>query len=99
MHSSGGRLYSWYGIGQSLLMLPADLLGTWIAHWPLFADYGDDPSVRSIVVSYLTNILVNIFTALIAFRFLRQLGFSAKESVAGVLAFMFAPPIFITRRT
>jgi len=91
MHGRGGRLYSWYGIGQSLLMLPGDLLGTWIAHWPIFSNYGDeDPAVRSIVVSYSTNILVNILTALIAFRFLRQLRFNMKESVAGVLALLFA---------
>jgi len=89
LHGRGGRLYSWYGIGQSLLMLPADLLGTWMAHWPVFSDYGDDPAVRSIVVSYSTNILVNILTALVAFRLLGQLRFSAKESVAGVLALMF----------
>jgi len=89
LHGRGGRLYSWYGIGQSLLMLPADLLGTWIAHWSVFSGYGDDPAVRSIVVSYSTSILVNILTALIAFRLLGQLRFSAKESVAGVLALMF----------
>ncbi len=90
LHGRGGRLYSWYGIGQSLLMLPADLLGTWIARWPVFSDYGDDPPVRSIVVSYLTNMLVNILTTLIAFRLLGQLRFSMKESVAGVLALLFA---------
>jgi hypothetical protein len=90
LHGRGGRLYSWYGVGQSLLMLPADLLGTWIAHWSIFSSYGDeDPAVRSIVVSYSTNILVNVLTALIAFRLLRQLRFSTKESVAGVLALMF----------
>jgi hypothetical protein len=86
----GGRLYGWYGIGQSLLMLPADLLGTWIARWPVFSDYGDDPPVRSIVVSYLTSMLVNILTALIAFRLLGQLRFGTEESVAGVLALLFA---------
>jgi hypothetical protein len=90
LHGRAGRLYSWYGIGQSLLMLPADLLGTWIAHWPVFSEYEDDPSVRSIVVSYLTNILVSVLTALIAFRFLRQLRFSMRESIAGVLALLFA---------
>ncbi len=89
LHGRGGRLYSWYGIGQSLLMLPADIVGTWIAHWPVFADYGDDPSVNSIVVSYSTSILVNVLTALVAFRLLGQLRFSIKESVAGVLALMF----------
>ena len=89
LHGRGGRLYSWYGIGQSLLMLPADLLGTWMAHWSIFSGYGDDPDVRSIVVSYITNMVVNILTALIAFRLLGQLRFGMKESVAGVLALMF----------
>jgi hypothetical protein len=89
IHGRGGRLYSWYGVGQSLLMLPADLLGTWIAHLSIFSDYGDDPAVRSIVVSYTTSILVNVLTALIAFRLLQQLRFSVKEVVAGVLALLF----------
>jgi hypothetical protein len=89
LHGRDGRIYSWYGIGQSLLMLPADLLGTWIAHWNVFSEYEDDPAVRSIVVSYSTNILVNVLTVLIAFRLLRQLRFSVNESVAGVLALLF----------
>jgi len=89
LHGRGGRLYSWYGIGQSLLMLPADLVGTWIAHWKIFSGYSDDPAVRSIVVSYSIGILVNVLTALVSFRFLRQLRFTVKESVLGVLALMF----------
>src|SRR5579864_545401 len=89
LRGTGGRIYSWYGIGQSLLMLPADLVGTWISHWRIFADYEDDPAVRSIVVSYSTSILVNVLTALIAFRLLQQLRFGVKEAVAGVLAMMF----------
>jgi hypothetical protein len=89
LHGRGGRLYSWYGIGQSLLMMPADLVGTWIAHWKIFSGYGDDPAVRSIVVSYSTSILVNVLTALVSFRLLRQLRFSARESVLGALALLF----------
>jgi hypothetical protein len=89
LHGIGGQLYSWYGIGQSLLMLPADLVGTWIAHWQLFSGYGDDPAVRSIVVSYSTSILVNVLTAMLSFRLLRQLRFNVRESVVGVLALMF----------
>jgi hypothetical protein len=89
LHGRGGRLYSWYGIGQSLLMLPADLVGTWIAHWSIFSDYGDDPAVRSIVVSYSTSILVDVLTALIGFRLLRQLRFTVTESVFGLLALLF----------
>jgi hypothetical protein len=89
LHGRGGRLCSWYGIGQSLLMLPPDLVGSWIAHWTIFSEYGDDPAVRSIVVSYSTSILVNVLTALVAFRLLRQLRFSVREAVLGVLALMF----------
>jgi hypothetical protein len=85
----GGQLYTWYGIGQSLLMLPADMLGTWIARWGIFSGYGDDPAVRSIVVSCSTNILLNVLTALIVFRLLTQLGFTQREAVAGVLALLF----------
>jgi hypothetical protein len=84
----GGQIFSWYGIGQSLLMLPADLAGTWIARWPIFSGYQDDPAIRSIFVSYTTSILINILTALISFRLLRQLNFTVKEAVAGVLAMM-----------
>ncbi|HEY6769137.1 MAG TPA: hypothetical protein VI386_30705 [Candidatus Sulfotelmatobacter sp.] len=84
-----GQIYSWYGIGQSLLMLPADLIGTWISHWPVFRDYSDDPPVRSIAAAYLTNILVAVLTAWIVFRLLRQLQFSIAETVAGVLALLF----------
>jgi hypothetical protein len=89
LHGRGGRLYSWYGIGQSLLMLPADLAGTGISHWKVFSDYGDDPAVRSIVVSYSTSILLNVLTVLVGFRLLRQLRFSVRESVAGLLALLF----------
>jgi hypothetical protein len=88
LHGRGGRLYSWYGIGQSLLMLPFDLVGTWIAHWHIFSGYEDDPAVRSIIVTYSTQIFVNVLTAWIAFRLLRQLRFSVNEAVAGVLALL-----------
>ena len=89
LHGRGGRLYSWYGIGQSLLMLPADFVGTWISHWKIFSNYQDDPAIRSIVVSCGTNILINVLTALVAFQFLRQLRFGVKESILGVLALLF----------
>ena len=43
LHGRGGRLYSWYGIGQSLIMLPPDLVGTWMENWPIFSNYREDP--------------------------------------------------------
>lgn len=90
IHGRGGKLHSWYGIGQSLLMLPADMVGTYIERLPIFDQYDDtDPTVRAILVSYSTNILISVLTALVCFRLLRQFDFTVKESVAGVLALLF----------
>src|ERR1700739_1493264 len=36
VHGRNGSLQSWYGIGQSLLMLPQDILGTYIEKLPIF---------------------------------------------------------------
>src|SRR5271166_2864206 len=89
IHGRGGTLQSWYGIGQSLLLLPADAIGTFLEKLPVFARYdGNDPTVRSIFVSYSINILVTVLTALICFRFLRQLTFGMKQAVAGTLALL-----------
>ena len=93
VHGRGGRLYAMWGIGQSLLMLPADLLGTAASHLPWWRSYVDsqqDPAIRSIVVSFSTNILVNVLTALAAYRLLGLLGFTMGETVAGVLALLCA---------
>jgi len=91
VHGRGGKLYAWYGIGQSLLLLPADVVGTYIEKLSWFDNYnGNDPSVRDIFVTYTTNVVINVFTALICFRFLSLLGFSMRQSVFGVLALLFA---------
>jgi hypothetical protein len=89
VHGRDGKLYDWYGIGQPLLMLPADVVATYIARLQFFSDYTDDPNVRDIVVSYSTNILISVLTALVCFRFLGMLKFTTYEAVAGVLALIF----------
>ena len=93
VHGRDGKLQSWYGLGQSLILLPSDVLGTWLARLPVFADYtedGTDPTVRAIVVSYSVNIVLSVLTALVCFRFLHQLEWSVAEAVAGVLALLIA---------
>jgi hypothetical protein len=88
-HGRGGRLYDWYGVGQPLLLLPADIVGTGVSKLPILADYGDtDPTVRNIVVTYTTNTLISVLTALVCYRFLVLLGFDAGHSIAGVLALL-----------
>src|SRR3989454_12400020 len=69
VHGRGGRLYDWYGIGQPLLLLPADIVGTFLERLPIFADYSAaDPTVRNIFVSYATNILISVLTTLVCYR-------------------------------
>ena len=90
VHGRGGKLYDWYGIGQPLLMLPADIVGSYIEKLPIFADYrGNDPTVRNIFVTYTTTILVSVLTALVCFRFLQLFEFTVSQSIAGVLALLF----------
>jgi hypothetical protein len=89
IHGRDGKLYGWYGIGQSLLMLPSDVLGTYIERLPAFAEYfGTDPTVRDIIVSYTTNILICVLTCLVCFRFLGLLDFTINQSFAGALALL-----------
>src|SRR5258708_4699511 len=93
LHGRGGRLYAWYGIGQSLLLFPSDLVGSAAAHLPFWSSYAsteEDPAIRSIIASISTNILVNVLTAFAAFHLLRLLRFSTLESVAGTLPLLCA---------
>jgi len=89
VHGRNGKLYAWYGVGQSLLMLPADIVGTYVENLSIFDGYDDDPRPRSIVVSYSTNILVSVLTILVCFRLLGQLGFTAGQRIAGAFALLF----------
>src|SRR5215470_5075608 len=85
VYGRGGKLYDWYGIGQPLLLLPFDMVGTCIESLSPFNAYrGNDPTVRNIFVSCSVNTLISILTALVCFRFLRILEFDTRESVAGV---------------
>ena len=47
IHGRNGKLYGWYGIGQSLLMLPADIAGTYAEQLQVFSAYDADPAVLS----------------------------------------------------
>jgi hypothetical protein len=89
LRGRNGTIYAWYGMGQSLLMLPADIVGTYAEMLPVFREYnGNDPAVRSMIVAYSTNILINVLTALVCFRLLTLLGFTKPQAVAGVLALL-----------
>ena len=88
IHGRGGKLYASYGIGQSLLMLPADIISTGASHLQIWRDYVEteaDPDIRRIFISVSTNVLINVATALAASYLLGLLGFSTRECVIGTL--------------
>jgi len=85
-----GTIHGWYGIGQSILMLPFDIAGTYLAGLAIFDSFeGHDPSVREIVVSYGCNTLVCVLAMLVCFRLLRRLEFTVNQSLAGALGLLF----------
>ena len=89
VHGRGGKLYDWYGLGQPLLLLPVDIIGTYLEKVPVFDEYaGTDPTIRNIFVTYTINTLINVLTALVCLRLLESLGFDLAQSVAGVLALL-----------
>ena len=89
LRGRNGQIYAWYGMGQSLLMLPADIVGTYAERLPVFREYnGNDPAVRSMIVAYSTNMLTNVLTALVCFRLLTLLRFTKEQALAGVLALL-----------
>jgi len=88
---SQGRIYGWYGMGQSLLMLPADVVGSYLERLPIFAGYrGNDPGVRDIVVSVTGNVLICVLAVLVCFRLLRLMDFTYGQAMAGALGLLFA---------
>ena len=85
-----GKIYAWYGMGQSLLMLPADVIGTYLERLPVIAEFAEhDGDIRAIVVSYSTSILVCVLTVLVCFRFLLLLEFTPDQCVWGAITLLF----------
>jgi hypothetical protein len=85
-----GTIRGWYGIGQSLLMLPFDIAGTYLVPVSIFASLDrHNPSVREMVVSYSCNTLVCVVSVLVCFRLLRGMEFTINQALAGALGLLF----------
>jgi hypothetical protein len=85
----GGKLYAWNGIGQSLFMIPADVIATGVARALGLHDESAS-RFRSLIVAYLTFPLIAAATIFVAFRLLRELGFSTGRAIIGCLGLLFA---------
>jgi hypothetical protein len=83
-----GHIYAWYGLGQSLLMLPGDVAVTALIH-AVPALRGKD-ELRALLLSYSLSPLICTLAVLAAFDLLQQLGFSIRQSAGGALGLLFA---------
>ena len=85
-----GKLYSWYGMGQSLAMLPADIIARETVRFisrfrePPWWLVGEEE-----MVSYITSPVMCVLAVLMCFRFLKSLAFTVNESIVGALTLLF----------
>ncbi len=83
-----GHKYVTWGIGQSLVMLPADVIS-----YKLTSEINKPAAVlekiRAAIVAYLTFIPINVFSVIISFFFICNLGFNNKQSIFGTLTLLF----------
>jgi hypothetical protein len=85
-----GQRHYWYGMGQSLLMLPADVLARGSARF--ISRFRDPPfwlMEEDTIVSYVTSTLVCTLSILLCFYFLRLLGFTINQSILGACSLLF----------
>lgn len=76
---SGGKRYLSYDLGQSILMLPGDWLGTQLHR---FFPSASSMDLRQAVVAYLVFVPLNIATVIACFWLLKLMDFS--DAIAGL---------------
>jgi hypothetical protein len=84
-----GEIHAWYGIGQSLVMLPADVLGSL-----LVGQKTPEPSslagrIKHAFVVYATFPLLTAGCVVLGYALLLQLGLGLKASALGAMGMLF----------
>jgi hypothetical protein len=80
----GGEIQTWYGIGQSLVMLPGDVIGTALAA-RIRGSAAVKTRVRIAAVAYLTFPLIDAMAIVVALHLLCALGLSIRSAMLGAL--------------
>jgi hypothetical protein len=84
-----GSKHFWYGMGQSIFLLPGSLTAAGIFGLMHLRDSAVEASFEQALVSLLTFPLLSACTVVIAFLLLLELEFSMLPALYGVLAFFF----------
>jgi hypothetical protein len=87
-----GERHAWYGIGQSLLLLPIDAVVS-ATVVPTLSRFGLDPVRREqiveLVIAFVMQWLVTSCSLVLAYKILRSFQFTHEASVKGALALLF----------
>ncbi|MBD2188226.1 hypothetical protein [Pseudanabaena mucicola] len=83
----GNRYVTW-GMGQSLVMLPADIFAHNLTK-ALNLQKGNSDKLINGIVSYLTFPLINILAIVASFNLLKNLDFNIKQAAFGTLSLLF----------
>lgn len=76
------RNYVPYDLGQSMLMLPGDWLGTKLSQSLNFTDENESQQFREAIISFVIFLPINLLAILTSFKLLRYLGYC--EKLAGL---------------
>jgi hypothetical protein len=91
LRGTNGQMYAWYGIGQSLVMLPLDVGVTALLKMasPLGnLDSRSGGMVRRALIAYLMSPLISVLSVLLACTLLQNLGFELRSAMAGSLSLL-----------
>lgn len=81
-----GVIHAWYGVGQSLVMLPADIVSSLAERFAANPD--DKRRFQSGIVATLTFAPINATSVVLAFILLGLCGYGLREQVIGALSLL-----------
>lgn len=84
-----GAIHAWYGLGQSLVMLPADLVGSLIVGETTPESTGLKGRIKQAFLVYATFPLLTAGCLVLGYALLLQLGLGLRASVLGTMGMLF----------
>ena len=90
-----GEIHTWYGLGQSLLMLPADVVATFVTQAVLSMPDASARRLRASIVAFATFPLVTAASAVLGYLLLQSFGFGAWAAFAGVLCWLWLTTVIV----
>jgi hypothetical protein len=85
-----GRYHPWYGVGQSLVLIPFDIASTFVLSFLPGSLAGKADALHQAMIALSVFPLLTALCVLVAYRLLRELEFAVYPATAGALSLLFA---------